>query len=68
MLAADTSLSVVLVRRLNMFPVVACIFNAFVEYTREFVKSQAKNCFTRTGNSGTTNEGSNCSSLNTPND
>ena len=33
MLAADTSLSVVLVRWLNMFLVVAYIFSAFVEYT-----------------------------------
>ena len=41
MLAADTSLSVVLVRLLNMFPVVACLFNAFAEYTWVCAKSQA---------------------------
>ncbi len=68
MLAASTSLSVVLVRMLNIFPVVACLCIAFAEYTWVCAKSQAKNCFTRTGNSGTTREGSNCSSLNTPKD
>ena len=48
MLAAVASFSVVLVRRLNMFPVVACLFLLTLDYTWCFVKSQVNNmpwCF-----------------------
>ena len=42
MLAAITPFSVVLVRQLNMFPIVACLFFLTLDYTWCFAKSQAQ--------------------------